>query len=77
VPLIETDVPLVPIVGVKLLIVGVSDELTVNELLLDADPPGAVTEITPVVAPDGTVVTIRVALEELTVAVTPLKVTVF
>jgi len=77
VPLIETDVPLVPIVGVKLLIVGASDELTVNELLLDADPPGAVTAITPVVAPDGTVVTIRVAVEEVTVAVTPLKVTVF
>jgi hypothetical protein len=39
--------------------------------------PFAVTEMCPVVAPSGTVVTIDVAVELSTVAVTPLNITVF
>jgi len=42
-----------------------------------AEPAGAVTEIGPVVAPAGTVATICELVDELTNAVTPLKVTVF
>jgi hypothetical protein len=69
--------PEVPIVGVKLVIVGGLDELTVKELLLVAEPAGAVTTIGPVVAPEGTLVTMRVALAAVIVAATPLKVTEF
>jgi hypothetical protein len=42
-----------------------------------ADPAGAVTAIDPVVAPAGTVVTICVAVDAVTVAFVPLNVTVF
>ena len=56
VPLIVTDVPAPPLVGVKLEIVGAGT--TVNDEALVAVPPPVVTEIGPVVAPDGIVATI-------------------
>ena len=55
VPVIVTDVPTGPLVGVKLVTTG--DGMTVKLLALDAVPV-AVTEIGPVVAPDGTVAVI-------------------
>jgi len=77
VPLIVRLVPEVPIVGVKLLIVGAVDAVTVKGPLLVAEPEGVVTAMEPVVAPDGTVVTICVVVAEVIVAATPLNVTVF
>src|SRR5258705_4643496 len=78
VPVIETAVPGVAIVGVKLVMVGAPlVAVTVKAVLLDADPAGAVTPIEPVVAPVGTVTTSWVGLAEDTVAAVPLKVTVF
>ena len=76
VPLMVTLVPAGPMVGDKLEIVGALEAATVNEVLLETEPPGVVTLITPVVAPLGTVVTSSVAVAEDTVAVVPLKVTV-
>ncbi len=64
-------------VGVKLVIVGAVEALTVNGVLLVAEPMGVVIAIGPVVAPAGTVVRIWLAVAEVTVAATPLKVTVF
>ena len=61
VPLICTLVPTGPLVGVKLVIVGA----TVKLLALLAVPPGVVTAIGPVVAPEGTVAWIAVG--EMTV----------
>ena len=77
VPLMLTEVPVAPMVGVKLVTVGALLAVTVKDVALDADPLGKVTPIVPVVAEEGTLVTMCVALEEVTVAVTPLKVTVF
>jgi hypothetical protein len=80
VPVIVTVVPGPPPDGVKPVIVGaIEDKLpeTVKEPLLVAEPAGAVTEIGPVVAPAGTVATMCELVDELTNAVTPLKVTVF
>ena len=78
VPVIVTAVPGVPMVGVNPVIVGAPVEaVTVNESILVAEPAGAVTVIGPVVAPEGTVVTICVAVAEVTVAVVPLNLTVF
>jgi len=78
VPLTVTVVPGVPMVGVKPVMVGAPVEaVTVKAAALVADPPGAVTPITPVVAPVGTVATIWVVVDEVTLAETPLKVTVF
>src|SRR6266850_4516119 len=78
VPVIETAVPGVAIVGVKLVMVGAPlVAVTVKAVLLDADPAGAVTPIEPVVAPVGTVTKSCVGLAEDTVAAVPLKVTVF
>ena len=62
VPVMDTLVPTVPLVGVNELIVG--GEVTVNEDELAAVPPGVVTLIGPVVAPVGTCVVISV--DELT-----------
>ena len=77
VPVIETAVPGVPIVGVKLVIVGAPlVAVTVNGALLEADPDGVVTPIEPVLAPAGTVTTSCVGLAEVTVATVPLRVTV-
>jgi hypothetical protein len=72
VPVMVTAVPWPPVVGLKLVMTGV----TRNELGLGAGPPGAVTVITPVVAPAGTVAVILVL--EFTVnvvAAVPLKLT--
>jgi hypothetical protein len=79
VPEIVRPVPGTPMVGVNPPIVGAPDAFieTVKGALLVADPAGVVTTSGPVVAPDGTLVTICVAVAEETVAVTPLKVTVF
>jgi hypothetical protein len=77
VPVMLTAVPAWPIEGVKPVIVGAPEELTVKGVLLVADPAGAVTAIDPVLAPTGTVVTICVGVEEVTTATVPLKVTVF
>lgn len=78
VPAIVTAVPGVPIVGVKLEIVGppLAPAATVNGLALVAVPFGVVTAIVPVVAPAGTLVTSCVDVAELTVAFVPLTVTV-
>ena len=72
-----TEVPPTPIVGEMLLIVGAELAATVNDVLLVADPDGVVTAIVPVVAPEGTEVTISVVVEDVTVAAVPLNVTVF
>ena len=77
VPVILTLVPAVPTVGVKLVTVGAPGVPTMNDVLLVAVPEGVVTLIGPVVAPTGTVVTISLAVAEVTFAATPLKVTVF
>jgi hypothetical protein len=77
VPEIVTDVATTPCVGETLVIVGAADALTVKALALVAEPDGVVTTIVPVVAPEGTLVTISVVVEEVTVAAVPLKVTVF
>src|SRR5215510_13128215 len=58
VPLIVTAVPATPMFGVKLVIAGVAEAVTVNGALLVASPVGVLTVIEPVVAPDGTLVTI-------------------
>jgi len=76
VPVIVTLAPMVPLVGVKDVIVGAPAVVTVKLALLLAVLPGVVTEILPVVAPVGTVAVIEVA--ELTVnvvAVVPLNLT--
>src|SRR6266852_5849903 len=73
-----TGVSGVAIVGENPVIVGVSaDDITVNGALLDTEPPGVTTLMGPVVAPAGTVVTIRVAVDEVTVPAAPLKATLF
>ena len=54
VPLIATEVPTGPEVGVKLVIVGSAPEGTMKFVVLVAVPEVVVTEIGPVVAPVGT-----------------------
>src|SRR4029077_9276497 len=65
VPVMVTDVPAAPTVGEKLVMVGAPRLLdpTVNEVLLVAEPAGLVATIGPVVAPVGTVVTIKLVLD--------------
>lgn len=59
VPVIVTAVPETPIVGVNPVMVGADvEEVTVKDPALEAEPDGEVTEIGPVVAPDGTTATI-------------------
>ena len=79
VPLIVTAVPGTPIVGVNPLMVGApaGPVVTVNELELVTEPIGDVTDIVPVVAPVGTLVTIKLVLDAVILAETPLNVTVF
>ena len=72
-----TDVPMVATEGEKLEIVGAPGLPTINAVLLVADPLAVVTEIVPVVAPVGTIATSWVDDAEVTVALMPLKVTVF
>jgi hypothetical protein len=77
VPLIVTAVPATPMVGVKLVIVGVPGlAATVKGVLLVADPLGVATLMVPVVAPGGTVTFSCVGEAEETVAAVPLKATV-
>jgi hypothetical protein len=78
VPVMAIDVPMGPMVGVKLVMVGAPPVVVTTKLvLLVAEPPCAVTLIVPVVAPAGTLVTMELMEDEVTVAVTPLNVTVF
>jgi hypothetical protein len=72
VPVIVTNVPAVPDVGDKLVMPGVCDTVNNTPLL---DVPFTVTTTFPDVASVGTVATIDVALQLVTVAVVPLKVT--
>lgn len=78
VPLMVMLVPAGPTVGVKLEIVGaLVDEATVKDVAEVPDPAEVVTAIAPVVAPEGTDVTIFVDVDEVTVAAVPLNVMVF
>jgi hypothetical protein len=77
VPLTVTLVPATAVVGENPEIVGAVEATTANVVALVAFPAGVVTAIVPVVAVVGTLVTIWVVLELVTVAVTPLKLTVF
>jgi hypothetical protein len=61
VPVIVITVPAGPVVGVKLVMVGM-DAVTVKLVAEAAVPPGVVTRIKPVVEPDATVAVICVAL---------------
>jgi hypothetical protein len=73
-PVIVTDAPAAPGVGDRLLMLGVGRTVKLTALL--AAPP-AVTTTLPLVAPDGTVATIDVALQlTIFVASVPLNVTV-
>jgi hypothetical protein len=60
VPVIVTDVPTGPLVGLNDVIVGAPAPVTVKFVALVAVPPGVVTAIGPVVAPVGTVAVICV-----------------
>jgi hypothetical protein len=71
---IVTAEPTTPEVGFKLVMLG-AGTVTVKLTPLLATPP-TVTTTLPVVAPAGTEVTILVALQLVTVAIVPLKVTV-
>jgi hypothetical protein len=75
VPLIWTEVPTGPLVGLNDVIVGAPVVVTVKFVELVAVPSGLVTAIGPVVAPDGTVEVIFCALSIVNVADVPLKVT--
>src|SRR5947209_5835884 len=70
-PVIVTDAPTAPVVGDRLVMLGV----TVKGLPLLSTPLACTTTF-PVVAPAGTVVAILVALHVVTVAVVPLNLTV-
>jgi len=72
-PLMVTEVPTGPVVGLKLLMIGA--ELTVKVTPLLATPP-TVTTTFPVVAPEGTGTTMLVLLQLVGDAVTLLNVTV-
>ncbi len=78
VPVMVTALPAVAIAGLNPVMVGVPlVAVTVNGVALAAEPPGVVTVIGPVVAAAGTVVTIWVAVDDVTVAAAPLKATLF
>jgi hypothetical protein len=74
VPVIVTDVPTEPEVGLTLVMVG-PEVLTVNVMPLLAMPP-TVTTTFPVIAPAGTVTTMLVAVQVVTEAAIPLNFTV-
>ncbi len=69
-PAMTTEVPAAPVLGVRLVIAGV----TLNVTLL-LTPPEVVTTTLPVVAPDGTVAVMLPTLQAVTAAVVALKVT--
>ena len=77
VPVMVTEVFAVPTVGLKLVIVGAMDPVTVKGIELAAEPPVEVTLIRPEVALKGTVTVSEVAVAVLTDAGVPLNVTVF
>src|ERR1700733_9648688 len=66
-PLIVTGVPTGPLVGLKLLIVGITRKF----ILLFRLPPGIVTVTMPVFAPAGTVAVRKVSEDILNVAAVP------
>jgi hypothetical protein len=72
-PAIVTDAPTAPEVGDTLVMLGAATTVKLTPLLAT---PLAFTTTLPVVAPVGTVATIEVAPQLVTVAVVPLKVTV-
>jgi hypothetical protein len=73
-PVIVTGVPVTPEAGFKPVIVGIA-VVTVNMTPLLGSPPTLTTTL-PVVAPDGAATTMLVALQLVTVAAAPSKVTV-
>ena len=77
VPEIVTAVPEVPIAGEKPEMVGAVELPTTNDVLEVAEPVGVVTAIVPLVAPDGTVATRLVAVDDVTVADVALNETEF
>jgi hypothetical protein len=72
-PAIVTDAPTAPVEGVRVVIAGVGSTVKLLPLL---STPLACSTTLPVVAPAGTVVTMLVALQVVTVAVVPLNLTV-
>jgi len=78
VPVMVTDVPAIPIEGVKPVIVGAPvGAPTTKAAELVAVPRGLVTVIGPVVAPAGTEVTNWLMVADVTGAAVPLNCTVF
>lgn len=75
VPVMATEVPACPLLGVKLEMVGADAEVTVNVVPEVAVPPVVVTENFPVLAPVGTVAVIRAALLTAKDVAVPLSVT--
>jgi len=73
VPVIVTELPAVPVVGLRLVMLGVGSTVNATPLLA---APETVTTTFPVVAPLGTGTTILVALQLVGVAEIPLNVTV-
>lgn len=73
VPVIVTLVPVGPLVGFRLAIVGVG--MTVKFVALAALPPGVVTLIAPVLAPNGTLVEMVESDVTLKLAAVPAKLT--
>jgi hypothetical protein len=77
-PVIVIGIPTVPIVGAKVVMTGWPlSAVTVNIPKEVAVPEGDVTLIAPLVDVDGTVTVRSVSVAELTVAIVPLKRTVF
>ena len=72
-PLMVTEVPIGPLIGEKLLMIG--GNKTVKWVELVAVPPGVVTVMGPVVAPGGTDVVIWVSVALIIPACTPLNFT--
>jgi len=70
---IVTDVPTAPVVGERLVMLGAATTVKLTPLLALFE---TVTTTFPVVAPDGTVATILLALQLVAVAVAPLNLTV-
>ena len=76
VPVRVTDVPISPLAGAKLVMVGAAVLRTVKVVGAElTKPAGVFTEIAPVTAPAGTVAVICVALATVKVAVLPPRVT--
>lgn len=75
VPVMVTAVPIGPPDGEKLVIVGKTVVWIVKSFALVAVLPATVTEIFPVVVPEGTVVVIVVVVLAVTIAVVPLNIT--